>query len=117
MAAPQKPEPKRRRERGDDGISWDKINKCYVGTISLGYDGSGKRLRRTVRGKTKAEVKDKLDKLHDEIKRRHPDARDLHRQAVRSRLARRSRHSIRTPWPSTAARPRSGSTRRSARRS
>ena len=67
MAALQKPERKRRRERGDDGISWDKINKCYVGTISLGYDGSGKRLRRTVRGKTKAEVKDKLDKLHVEI--------------------------------------------------
>ena len=67
MATPQKPELKRRRERGDDGISWDKINKCYVGTISLGYDGNGKRLRRTVRGKTKAEVKDKLDKLHDEI--------------------------------------------------
>jgi integrase len=67
MAAPQKPEPKRRRERGDDGISWDKSNKCYVGTISLGYDVSGKRLRRTVRGKTKAHVKDKLDNLHDEI--------------------------------------------------
>jgi Phage integrase, N-terminal SAM-like domain len=61
------PEPRRRRDRGDDGISWDKINKCYVGTISLGYHGNGKRLRRTVRGKTKAEVKDKLDKLHDEI--------------------------------------------------
>jgi integrase len=60
-------EPRRRRERGDDGISWDRINKCYVGTISLGYDGNGKRLRRTVRGKTKAEVKDKLDTLHDEI--------------------------------------------------
>ena len=55
-------------ERGDDGISWDKINKCYMGTISLGYDGSGKRRRRTVRGKTKAEVKDKLDALHEEIK-------------------------------------------------
>src|SRR6266581_2541912 len=49
---------KRRRERGDDGISWDKINKCYLGTISLGFDAAGKRLRRTVRGKTKAEVKD-----------------------------------------------------------
>jgi len=60
--------PRRRRERGDDGIAWDKINKCYVGTISLGYDGNGKRLRRTVRGKTKAEVKVKLDTLHDEIK-------------------------------------------------
>ena len=36
--ATRTPKPKRRRERGDDGISWDKVNKCYVGTISLGYD-------------------------------------------------------------------------------
>ena len=28
MAA-QTPKPKRRRERGDDGIHWDKVNKCY----------------------------------------------------------------------------------------
>jgi hypothetical protein len=68
MAKPQKPEPKRRRDRGDDGIYWDKINKCYLGTISLGYDSAGKRIRRRVRGKTKAEVKDKLAELHDEIK-------------------------------------------------
>src|SRR5260370_18325779 len=66
--ATRTPKPKRRRERGDDGISWDKINKCYVGTISLGYGDTGKRVRRTARGKTKQEVKDKLDKLHDEIK-------------------------------------------------
>jgi integrase len=61
-------QPKPRRGRGDDGISWDKINKCYVGTVSLGYDATGKRIRRTVRGRTKAEVKAKLDALHDEIK-------------------------------------------------
>jgi integrase len=66
--ATRTPKPKRRRERGDDGISWDRANKCYVGTISLGFDGNGKRLRRTVRGKTKQEVKDKLDGLHEEIK-------------------------------------------------
>ena len=66
--ATQTPKPKRRRERGDDGISWDKVNKCYVGTISLGYGDDGKRLRRYVRGKTKTEVKDKLDELHKEIK-------------------------------------------------
>ncbi len=59
---------KKRRDRGDDGISWDITNKCYVGTISLGNDPTGKRLRRTVTGKTKAQVKNKLDKLHDEIK-------------------------------------------------
>ena len=58
---------KRRRDVGDDGISWDKTNKVWVGTISLGFDSDGKRDRRTVRGKTKTEVKDKLDKLHDEI--------------------------------------------------
>jgi integrase len=68
MDTPQKAEPKRRRERGDDGIYWDKINKCYLGTISLGYAAEGKRIRRRVRGKTKAEVKDKLNELHDEIK-------------------------------------------------
>ena len=67
MAA-RTPKPKRRRERGDDGIHWDKVNKCYQGTISLGYDDAGKRLRRTVRGKTKQEVKDKLDELHDDLK-------------------------------------------------
>ena len=67
MAA-RTPKPKRRRERGDDGIHWDKVNKCYTGTISLGYGDDGKRLRRTVRGKTRTEVKDKLDELHEEIK-------------------------------------------------
>lgn len=63
MAASSEPK-RRRRERGDDGISWDKTNKYYVGTISLGFKPDGKRDRRTVRGKTKQDVKDKLDKLH-----------------------------------------------------
>jgi integrase len=64
---PPPSEPKKRyRDHGDDGISWDRINKCYVGTISLGFK-DGKRVRRTVRGKTKAEVKDALDKAHAEI--------------------------------------------------
>lgn len=59
---------KRRRDRGDDGISWDKANKFYTGTISLGYRPDGKRDRRTVRGRTKAQVKDRLETLHEEIK-------------------------------------------------
>ncbi|MBV9445896.1 MAG: site-specific integrase [Streptosporangiaceae bacterium] len=67
MPGKQPGEPKKRRERGDDGIHWDKTNRCYEGTISLGYGADGKRLRRTVSGKTKAEVKDKLDELHKEI--------------------------------------------------
>jgi integrase len=59
----------RRRDRGDGTIAWDKANKCYVGKLSLGYSGDGKtRNRPSVRGKTKAEAKDNLDKLRDEIK-------------------------------------------------
>lgn len=70
MTTPPKSEKSRsrRRSRGDDGISWDKANRAYIGTISLGYSADGTRLRRTVRGKTKAIVRDRLDKLHEEIK-------------------------------------------------
>jgi integrase len=65
---PSKPK-SRRRDRGDGTIAWDKANKCYVGKLSLGYSGDGKsRNRPSVRGRTKAEVKDNLDKLRDEIK-------------------------------------------------
>jgi len=35
--------------------------------MSLGHDSSGKRIRRTVTGRTKADVRAKLDKLKDEI--------------------------------------------------
>jgi integrase len=59
---------KRRRDRGDDGISWDNTNKVWVGTISLGFRSDGTRDRRTVRARTKTEVKDKLAELHDDIK-------------------------------------------------
>ena len=58
---------KKRREHGDGGIYWDKINKCYVGTISLGNHSDGKRRRPAVRGKTKTEVRDKLSALRDEL--------------------------------------------------
>jgi integrase len=58
---------KRRRDRGDGTIWWDKINKCYVGSISLGFNSDGSRNRPSVRGRTKTEVKDKLDELRQEI--------------------------------------------------
>ena len=60
-------EPKRRRrDRGDGTVAWDKVNKCYVGRISLGYNRDGTRNRPTVWGRTKAEVKEKLDTLRAE---------------------------------------------------
>ena len=66
--SPNSDKPKRRRrDRGDDGIWWDRANHQYVGAVSLGFNSDGKRNRPTVRGRTKAEVKEKLDKLHDEL--------------------------------------------------
>ena len=61
-------EPKRRRrDRGDGTVAWDKVNKCYVGRISLGYNRDGTRKRPTVWGRTKTEVREKLDELREEI--------------------------------------------------
>jgi integrase len=70
MATPsQPPRPKkRRRDRGDGTIAWDKVNKCYVGRLSHGFNSDGKtRNRPSVWGKTKTEVKQKLDKLREEL--------------------------------------------------
>jgi integrase len=66
---PRRPQPKkRRRDRGDGTIAWDKANRCYVGKLSLGYSSDGKtRNRPSVRGKTKTEAKDNLDTLREEI--------------------------------------------------
>lgn len=66
-ADPGKPK-KGRRGRGDSGITWDKVNKTYVGSVSHGHQSDDKRFRPTVRGRTKAEVKDRLDQLEEEIK-------------------------------------------------
>src|SRR5215472_1226136 len=49
-----------RRGHGKDSIYFDQTNGCWVGAVSLGYSPNGKRKRRTVRGRTKTEVRDKL---------------------------------------------------------
>jgi hypothetical protein len=46
---------------------WDKTNKFYIGTISQ-LSIKWQRNRPTVRGKTKTQVKDRLDALHQEIR-------------------------------------------------
>jgi integrase len=57
----------KRRSRGDDAIYWDESKSSYVGAVSLGFTAAGARRRRTVRGRTKAEVRDKLKALRSEI--------------------------------------------------
>src|SRR5215475_13064481 len=65
-----------RRGYSEDGIYFDHRGDCrdsavhktcagrWRGVVSLGFDADGKRIRRKVSGKTKAEVKDKLKALH-----------------------------------------------------
>ena len=57
----------RRSGSGEDGIYLDAARKRYVGAISLGYGPDGKRIRRKVSGKSKQEVRAKLQALHQEL--------------------------------------------------
>jgi integrase len=62
-------QPTKRRGHGEDTICWDESKGRRYGSVSLGFDSGGKRLRRKVSGKTKSEVNDKLRELHSD-----PDA-------------------------------------------
>jgi integrase len=57
----------KRRGHGEDAIYWDESKGRWYGSVSLGFDSGGKRLRRKVSGKTKTEVKDKLKELHSDL--------------------------------------------------
>src|SRR5271170_3929848 len=57
----------RRRGFGEDGIYLDAARNRYMGAVSLGYGPDGKRIRRKVSGKTKQEVRAKLQALHQEM--------------------------------------------------
>lgn len=59
--------PRRRRSHGEDAIYWDQSKKRWYGSVSLGHDAAGKRVRRKVSGKTKTEVKDQLKALHADL--------------------------------------------------
>jgi integrase len=58
---------RRRRPRGEDAIYFAAAKNRYVGSVSLGYGPDGKRIRRTVSGKTNQEVRDRLKALHKEM--------------------------------------------------
>jgi len=58
-----------RRSRGDGGLHWDEGRQRWIATVTIGYDGRGKRITRKASGKTKTEAKDKLK----EILRDHDD--------------------------------------------
>jgi integrase len=60
-------QPTKRRAHGEDAIYWDESKGRWYGSVSLGFDSGGRRLRRKVSGKTKTEVKDKLKELHSDL--------------------------------------------------
>lgn len=73
----------RRRGHGEDAIYFDAAKNRFVGAISVGFGPGGKRIRRKVTGRTKAEVRDKLKAAHNEIDRGlHTSATYTVRQAV-----------------------------------
>jgi hypothetical protein len=46
-----------RRSRGDGGLHWDQRRQRWVATMTVGYDGRGKRLVRHGYGRTKIEAR------------------------------------------------------------
>ena len=54
----------RRGGYGEDSIYFDAARSRYIGAVSLGFGADGRRLRRKVSGKTKAEARQKLKEVH-----------------------------------------------------
>ncbi len=57
----------KRRLKGDGSVYFDNKRGLYVGQITLGFDEKGKRKRKTVYGKTKTEVRNKLKNIDMQI--------------------------------------------------
>jgi integrase len=53
----------KRRSRGEGGLHFDSRSQRWIATVTVGYDGRGKRRNRTASGKTKTEAKEKLKEM------------------------------------------------------
>lgn len=53
----------KRRSRGDGGLHWDEARQRWIATVTVGYDGAGKRTIRRASGKTKSEALAKLKEI------------------------------------------------------
>lgn len=58
-----------RRSKGDGGLHWDERRQRWIASVTLGYDGRGKRIVKKGSGRTKTEAKRKLR----EVLRNHED--------------------------------------------
>lgn len=59
---------RKRRGRAEGSIYQRESDGRWVGSISLGFDARGKRLRRTVYGDKKSDVQEKLDTIRNEVR-------------------------------------------------
>jgi integrase len=51
-----------RRSHGEGGLYWNEKRQRWIATVTVGYDGRGKRIVKTGSGRTKTEAKRKLRK-------------------------------------------------------
>jgi hypothetical protein len=56
-----------RHGHSEDSIYWDSSKSRYIDAVSLGFSPAGRRIRRKLTGRTKAEVRSKLRELHQEV--------------------------------------------------
>jgi integrase len=69
------PEPRRngrragRRANGEGSIYWEEASQRYRGALTIGLDAHGKPIRRRVTGRTRNEVKARLDALAEQSQR------------------------------------------------
>jgi hypothetical protein len=55
-----------RRSHGEGGLYWNEKRQRWIATVTVGYDGRGKRIVKTGSGRTKTEAKRKLrEQLRD----------------------------------------------------
>jgi len=47
----------KRRSRGDGGLFWDERRQRWIASVTVGYDGRGKRVFRRASGRTKTEAR------------------------------------------------------------
>ena len=52
-----------RRARGDGGLHWDERRQRWIASVTVGYDGRGKRVVKRASGRTKTAARDKLRAL------------------------------------------------------
>ncbi|OEV31531.1 integrase [Streptomyces nanshensis] len=52
-----------RRSRGDGGLHWDAKRQRWIASVTLGYDGRGKRIVKKGSGRNKTEAKAKLKEV------------------------------------------------------